>query len=78
MAAGWLSDTTYISKVGALKLSASSGLVGACLGFAAGFKAAELLYSDEIERKRVGNTVRLVFASAGVTVAIVMLVRVVS
>jgi transposase len=65
-----------VTKFAAAKAASCAGLVGALVGFAAGFKAAETIYADDTERKRVGNTVRLVLVSAGVTVGLVALVRI--
>ncbi|KAJ1634670.1 hypothetical protein T492DRAFT_836674 [Pavlovales sp. CCMP2436] len=62
-----------VTRLGAAKLTVVGGLVGALLGFAAGFKVGEAIYSDETERKRVGNTVRLVVATAGVTITVALL-----
>lgn len=64
------------TRGGAFRLALCSGLLGAGLGFAGGFKVGEAIYADERERKRFANTVKLTVATAGTTVGILMLVRV--
>ncbi|KAG8458654.1 hypothetical protein KFE25_008451 [Diacronema lutheri] len=66
----------HASRVHAVRLALSSGFVGACVGFAAGFKVAESIYADDLERRRFANTVKLSAATAGVTLAAVGMIRV--